>query len=228
MAWAKGDVPRVTNKRAFKRLADGAPQVPAKGYATEKEMGEGAKAGDYQFLPWNIPSRDGVIEESDIEYGKLGDKPLLLDLFWPESLDKTTPGLVFIHGGGWGGRDPEGYPPLGDGHGRKGLRHGVHRIPAVSGVNVSGCCRGFEMRGALVACQRVAVPRRPGPISRNWSFRRRSSGLDGGVYVRVKRIGGHGRQRGGEQRGPGRGKPIWPDRYDECFADGGVGAHLSP
>lgn len=44
---------------------------------------------------------EGVIEKTDIEYGRVGERALLLDLYTPERLDRPAPGLVFIHGGGW-------------------------------------------------------------------------------------------------------------------------------
>lgn len=42
----------------------------------------------------------------DIEYGKGGDIPLLLDVYIPETpIASPTPAIVFIHGGGWRGGD---------------------------------------------------------------------------------------------------------------------------
>ena len=39
----------------------------------------------------------------DLQYGVGGDQKLLLDLARPAKLDKPTPCIVFIHGGGWAG-----------------------------------------------------------------------------------------------------------------------------
>jgi acetyl esterase/lipase len=45
---------------------------------------------------------DNVVLESDIEYGRAGDRPLKLDLFRPkDQADKVLPVVVAIHGGGW-------------------------------------------------------------------------------------------------------------------------------
>ena len=48
-----------------------------------------------------VPLPEGVTEQKDIEYGKVGDRALLLDLYTPAKIDKPAPGLIFIHGGGW-------------------------------------------------------------------------------------------------------------------------------
>ena len=45
----------------------------------------------------------GVVYQPDIEFGKGGDVPLMLDLARPEKLDGPAPCIVFIHGGGWKG-----------------------------------------------------------------------------------------------------------------------------
>ena len=47
----------------------------------------------------------------DIEYGKVGDRSLKLDLYRARKHDRKTlvPGLIFIHGGGWSGGDKEVY-----------------------------------------------------------------------------------------------------------------------
>ncbi|MFC1901909.1 alpha/beta hydrolase fold domain-containing protein, partial [Chloroflexota bacterium] len=42
----------------------------------------------------------------DVEYGRVGDIPLLLDIYIPETPIATPiPGIIFIHGGGWIGGD---------------------------------------------------------------------------------------------------------------------------
>ena len=46
----------------------------------------------------------GVREVKDIEYGKVGDRALQLDLALPTATtDRKVPGLIFIHGGAWSG-----------------------------------------------------------------------------------------------------------------------------
>ncbi|NLN92411.1 MAG: alpha/beta hydrolase [Candidatus Hydrogenedens sp.] len=48
-----------------------------------------------------VPVPETVIETTDIEYGRVGDRALLLDLYRPARQEGPQPGLIFIHGGGW-------------------------------------------------------------------------------------------------------------------------------
>ncbi len=57
----------------------------------------------------SIPVPEGVTVKTDIEYGRVGDRALLLDLYSPEKLDKPVPGLIFIHGGGWSSGNKKDY-----------------------------------------------------------------------------------------------------------------------
>ncbi len=49
----------------------------------------------------NPPTPLGVVERLGVEYRRVGDRPLLLDLYSPTNLMGKVPGLIFIHGGGW-------------------------------------------------------------------------------------------------------------------------------
>ena len=49
--------------------------------------------------PFKLPS--GVQVLRDVEYARVGDKRLLLDLYMPEEVKGRLPGVVYIHGGGW-------------------------------------------------------------------------------------------------------------------------------
>lgn len=49
----------------------------------------------------DIPIPEGVVEKTDLEYGRVGERALLLDLYAPANLPQPAPGLIFIHGGGW-------------------------------------------------------------------------------------------------------------------------------
>ncbi len=57
--------------------------------------------------PWRVP--EGVEETDNVEYGKGGGKPLLLDLFKPNEIKKPVPGLIFVHGGSWSHGTRKGY-----------------------------------------------------------------------------------------------------------------------
>ena len=46
---------------------------------------------------------------TDVVYGKAGDEELKLNLAVPKGLKGPTPGLIYIHGGGWSGGDRKGY-----------------------------------------------------------------------------------------------------------------------
>lgn len=42
-----------------------------------------------------------VVIEKDMEYGRTGDKPLLLDLYRPKNRHGRLPVVMWVHGGGW-------------------------------------------------------------------------------------------------------------------------------
>lgn len=81
-------------------LAD-APPLPA-GYDTPKELQAAVKEGKHRLLgPEDLHIPDTIESKPDVEYGRVGDQPLLLDLWKPKSIGEPVPGLIFIHGGGW-------------------------------------------------------------------------------------------------------------------------------
>jgi len=79
-----------------------------------------AENDDWQMLfqqrGRNIPLPDDVAVKRDVEFGKGGEKPLLMDIITPkEKPEEAMPVLVFIHGGGWrGGDKASGYRRLVD------------------------------------------------------------------------------------------------------------------
>ncbi|HIJ65390.1 MAG TPA: alpha/beta hydrolase [Candidatus Hydrogenedentes bacterium] len=78
-----------------------APPLPA-GYQTSKDLQRDIQAGKLEFLgPQHVSISEATLVENDIEYGRVGDHALLLNLFRPKEITKPVPGLVFIHGGGW-------------------------------------------------------------------------------------------------------------------------------
>ena len=46
---------------------------------------------------------------TDVVYGKAGDEELKLNLAVPKGLKGPTPGLIYIHGGGWSGGDKKSF-----------------------------------------------------------------------------------------------------------------------
>ena len=57
----------------------------------------------------DIPVPEGVVERTDVEYGRVGDRALLLDLYTPAHLPEPAPCLIFIHGGGWSAGNKRDY-----------------------------------------------------------------------------------------------------------------------
>jgi acetyl esterase/lipase len=54
-----------------------------------------------------IPRRSATHElATDVVYGEAGDEPLRYDFYRPLGVSGPTPGVVFVHGGGWTGGDP--------------------------------------------------------------------------------------------------------------------------
>jgi acetyl esterase/lipase len=60
--------------------------------------------------PPRVP--EGVKAERDIEYARVGETTLLLDVFRPESSGQPLPLVVWVHGGGWSGGDKAANPAL--------------------------------------------------------------------------------------------------------------------
>jgi len=91
-------------------LPEDAPPAPP-GYPTLKALYLAYMLGRIPVIDafGNIPVPEGVIEKTDIEYGRVGERALLLDLYYPDSLVEPAPGLVFIHGGGWQSGDKRDY-----------------------------------------------------------------------------------------------------------------------
>lgn len=64
---------------------------------------------DIVDIAGEIPIPDGVTFRPDVEYGRVGDRPLLLDLYLPEAAEESHPAIIFIHGGGWVDGDKRDY-----------------------------------------------------------------------------------------------------------------------
>ena len=52
---------------------------------------------------------EGVEERYDVEYGRVGERALVLDLYTPKNLTAPAPMILFIHGGGWRSGDKGDY-----------------------------------------------------------------------------------------------------------------------
>jgi len=79
------------------------PPMPP-GYASNEELVAAFQAGKIKPIDAvNVPVPDNILEEKNIEYGKVGDRSLQLDLYRQREMKKPAPAIVFIHGGAWKG-----------------------------------------------------------------------------------------------------------------------------
>lgn len=87
-------------------------QIPAQppGYSSRAEVIARIGLGTIKLIDLkNDPLPAGVKEIKAVEYGRGGDKQLLLDLYLPAESTGPRPGLIFIHGGAWSGGEREVY-----------------------------------------------------------------------------------------------------------------------
>ena len=89
--------------------AEAPPEAP--GYASEALIMAAIATGKIKTIQAPKEMPPGVQLVKDVEFGKAGDRPLLLDLYTPVKLKKPAPGLIFIHGGAWKGGNKDMYRP---------------------------------------------------------------------------------------------------------------------
>ncbi|MFO1022921.1 MAG: alpha/beta hydrolase [Planctomycetales bacterium] len=76
--------------------------TPPRGYKSRAELMSAAALGLVKLVNKDAVAPETVEVQKDVEYGKVGERALLLDLYKPkEKKAKPVPGLIFIHGGGW-------------------------------------------------------------------------------------------------------------------------------
>jgi len=78
------------------------PPAPP-GFANEDEVKQAYVSGKLRVINLAIDVPDTVKVERNIEYCKLGDTSLKLDLYSPKDRSKPLPAVIFIHGGAWKG-----------------------------------------------------------------------------------------------------------------------------
>ncbi len=84
-----------------KKLGERPPAISAGG-TSANEIKAKIRSGEIKRVtPIAIP--DGVELIANVEYGKGGNRPRLLDLYKPKQVAKVVPGLIFVHGGSWSG-----------------------------------------------------------------------------------------------------------------------------
>src|SRR6478672_2957714 len=73
----------------------GVMQVLALGLAIESSAQQPKAPAKQPQVP------PGVKAVRDLEYARVGEKKLLLDLYVPEKADGPLPLIIWVHGGGW-------------------------------------------------------------------------------------------------------------------------------
>ncbi len=83
----------------------------APGYKSQQEIVAAIAIGKIKTIkaPEEMPK--GVELLTDVTYGKVGDRPLKLDLYKPLTMKKKVPALIFIHGGAWKSGNKNMYRP---------------------------------------------------------------------------------------------------------------------
>ena len=79
-----------------------APPVPP-GFASADDLMKAITSGKIELISLFNDIPDSISAETNIVYGKGGDRDLQLDLYRPKKADQPLPLIIFIHGGGWKG-----------------------------------------------------------------------------------------------------------------------------
>lgn len=93
---------------AVKELGGEPPPAPM-GYPNTTALFAAAQLGFVKLVDRDAPLPENVEWRKDIEYGKVDDRSLKLDLYVPKKRAGKLPLLIFIHGGGWKGGDKADY-----------------------------------------------------------------------------------------------------------------------
>jgi acetyl esterase/lipase len=100
----------IVSGTALAELGDTPPEPPV-GFASSDEAFAAVASGKVPRANPPIDPDIPITIKKDIEYGNAGNRPLLLDLYRPENIDKPLPAIVFIHGGSWRSGKKEDYQP---------------------------------------------------------------------------------------------------------------------
>ena len=101
----------ITTGSALPELVETPPSPPA-GFATPAEVMQALQQGHIRIVQLPPPD-DAVAEQKNVEYGRVDNRRLLLDLYTPANLKAPAPGIILIHGGGWKGGRKEDYTVYG-------------------------------------------------------------------------------------------------------------------
>ena len=98
----------IVSGNAVEQLGATPPPPPA-GYETRAEVLAAMKSGVIQRSNADIPLPDTIEKITDVEYGRVNDRPLLLDLYRPRHRTSLSPAVIFVHGGSWRAGKKENY-----------------------------------------------------------------------------------------------------------------------
>ncbi len=84
----------------FLYRANAAISAP-RGYGSEGQIYAALITRALRLVDMDPPTPPGVVERLGVEYRRVGDRSLLLDLYSPTNRTGKVPGMIFIHGGGW-------------------------------------------------------------------------------------------------------------------------------
>lgn len=82
---------------------------PPPGYRSKGTLMAAIATRQLPLIEADEPVPADVREIRDIEYGRIGERSLRLDLALPKEPKGSMPGLIFIHGGAWKGGDRKIY-----------------------------------------------------------------------------------------------------------------------
>ncbi len=85
------------------------PPTPPKGFESRQAVMAAIFKKELDLIQTDFPVPNGVKEVKAVEYGRAGNRSLLLDLYLPEKPDPNKPSLIFIHGGAWSGGSRDVY-----------------------------------------------------------------------------------------------------------------------
>jgi acetyl esterase/lipase len=75
--------------------------LPVFGFVTALGLSIGLAQPDVKQPARSFPTPPGVKALRNLEYGRVGDRAMLLDLYLPEKNDRKLPLIIWIHGGAW-------------------------------------------------------------------------------------------------------------------------------
>jgi acetyl esterase/lipase len=86
---------------------EGMPPAAPEGYPSSVAVLLAVQQG--KVKTFQVPDPAGITEMRGIEYGRVGERKLHLDLYLPPDSGEARPGIILIHGGAWKGGKREDY-----------------------------------------------------------------------------------------------------------------------